>query len=303
MLRRLPINTALLVLLAAFRLTGQSIESLLPSQEELQGWKISEDPVVYVEDRLFELINGGADIYLEYGFARVISVHYLDPSQNNIQLEIYEMSDDAAAYGIFSITQQAAGWTKDFGTISSVSEDYISFWKSRYYINISWSSRQHIDPPLMAYLARLVAGKIGEAGNLPELMGFFNAANGETKTIYLKGRLGLSNFYYFDYRDIFQIREGLARAREGYYQIIFKYSDTETAVEITGSSKQSIANNKRFIDLENAFQGYSCKDNKGNLILVRQVESYLVVLVATDPEKMLAPVMDQISSEIEDLSK
>jgi hypothetical protein len=302
-LRRYSINIALLFFLAVFRLTGQDIESLLPAQVELQGWKISEGPAVYAEDQLFELINGGADIYLEYGFSRVVSVHYLDPSQNTIQLEIYEMSDDAAAYGIFSITQQAAAWTKDFGTISSFSEDYISFWKSRYYVNISWSSRQHIDQPLMAHLARLVAGKILETGEYPELISTFNADDGETKTLYLKGRLGLSNFYYFDYRDIFMISEGLARAREGYNELIFKYPDTETALEIAGSSKQSIANNKRFIDLANAFQGYSCKDNKGNRILVRQVENYLVVLVATDPEKMPAPEMDRISSEIENLTK
>jgi len=127
--------------------SGQALDSLLPAPVDIPGWKISQQPKAYSGDQLFELIDGGADIYLEYGFNQVVSVQYTDPSLNNIQVEIYEMLDDAAAYGIFSITQQMSSWSQEFGEISAVSDDYISFLKSRYYISISWSSRQRIDKP------------------------------------------------------------------------------------------------------------------------------------------------------------
>jgi hypothetical protein len=297
------VNIIVFLFFYALRMPGQDIGTLLPELEELPGWTISQEPQIYAGDQLFELIDGGADIYLEYGFAKVVSVQYKDPSQNNIQVEIYEMTDAPSAYGIFSITQQVAEWSSDYGTISAVNDDYISFWKSRYYVNLSWSSRQHIDKPLLVKIAGLVDGKIKETGNYPDLLKDFSSDDSGIKTIYLKGNLALSNFYYFDYKDVFQAAQGLAWAKEGYHMVIFFYPDPEKALEVMTSSKQGISNNKRFADVANTFQGYSCRDNKGNMILLRQVDNFIVVLVGLDPNISLASVMDQVSLKIESISR
>ena len=292
---------SVLCILLFFSSKGQGLESLLPSQEEITGWKISQQPQIYSGDQLFELIDGGADIYLEYGFQQVISVQYTDPSLNNISVEIYEMLDDAAAYGIFSISQQSSVWSKEFGDISAVNDDYISFRKSKYFISISWSSRQRIDKPLLSNLAEMISGKIREEGNDPDLLDELGYDDFGIKAVYLKGNLALSNFYYFDYKDIFQIREGIGWPMEGYHQIILKYSDESTAEEIAASSKLSISGNKRFTEVTNTFQGFSCKDNKGNEILLRQVKQYIVLLVRLDPEVTLPPKMDNVSIRLENL--
>lgn len=283
--------------------SGQVPDSLLPAPGEIPGWKISQQPKTYTGDQLFELIDGGADIYLEYGFLQVISVQYTDPSLNNIQVEIYEMSDDDAAYGIFSITQQMSVWSQEFGEISAVSDDYISFLKSRYYISISWSSRQRIEKPLLTRLANLIAEKIPGIGDKPELLRDFNDPEDNQKIIYLKGNLGLSNFYYFDYKDIFQMREGLAWPEEGFHRIILKYLDEKTSAGVAVAAKQSISNNKRYIDVTNTFQGFSCTDNKSNEIILRQVDNYIVLLVRLNPDISLAPEMDRVALQIENLSK
>lgn len=283
--------------------SGQVPESLLPTPGEIPGWKISQQPKTYTGDQLFELIDGGADIYLEYGFNQVVSVQYTDPSLNNIQVEIYEMSDDAAAYGIFSITQQMSVWSQEFGELCAVNDDYISFLKSRFYISISWSSRQRIDKPLLTRLANLIADKIPGIGERPDFLKEFSDPAINQKTIYLKGNLGLSNFYYFDYKDVFQIREGLAWPEEGFHRIILKYPDEKTSGEVILSARQSLANNKRYIDLTNTFQGFSCTDNKSNEIILRQVDNYIVVMVRLNPDISLAPEMDRIALQIENLSK
>jgi len=252
---------------------------------------------------LFELIDGGADIYMEYGFSQVITAEYIDPSQNKIQVEIYEMTDDPSAYGIFSISQQTAEWSEEYGNLSVVKDDYIFFWKSKYYINLSWSSRQYIDEPLLAKLAGLVDLKIQEAGEFPLLVKSFLVDKSGIKTIYLKGNIALSNFYYFDYKDIFRINQGIAWTPGGYQRIIIKYIDPAEAIEIMTSARQSISNNKRFTDVTMAFQGLSCRDNKGNQILIRQINEYIAVLVGLEENITLVPLMDKVSMEIESIAR
>jgi hypothetical protein len=284
-------------------LAGQNTEALMPSLSELDGWKFTSEPQVYIGDNLFSLIDGGADLYLEYGFTQVVSAQYADPSLNNIQVEIYEMTDASSAYGIFSITQQTLEWVKQFGKLSTVNQDYISFWKSKYYVILSWSSKQHLDEPKMARLANLIGQKIPDVGNYPDLLQAFQDDNISSKVIYLKGNLALSNFYYFDYKDVFKIQEALAYSLDNYKKIIIKYPDQEKAIETLSVSRQSMSNNKRFTDVATAFQGFSCRDNKGNLILIRQIKNYAVILVALDNSVSLETYMDEITRKIENIAR
>lgn len=280
-------------------IAGQGIEKLIPSLADLEGWKMTADPQVYIGDDLFDLIDGGADLYLEYGFDRVIAAHYADPSSNNILVEIYEMTDASSAYGIFSIAQQAVEWSNQYGYLSAVKEDYISFWKSKYYVILSWSSRQHLDQPLLAMLANMVGQNIPDEGTYPDLLQAFQATDPGKRVVFLKGNLALSNFYYFDYKDIFKIKEALACSQGSHNRIVVRYPDQQKALEILSSAKQNVLSNKRFTDVTMAFQGFSCRDNKGNLILIRQIENYIAILVALDSSISLVPFMDEVTQKIE----
>ena len=295
----LSICLFVMMIFGAQNLAGQEIEKLVPTLADLNGWKMTSEPEVFIGDNLFDLIDGGADLYLEYGFDRVISAHYADPSLNNIQVEIYEMIDASSAYGIFSITQQTLEWSNQYGNLSTVNQDYISFWKSKYYVILSWSSRQHLDEPLLAKLANMIGQKIPDEGNYPNLMQSFQEADPGKKVIYLKGNLALSNFYYFDYKDIFKIQEALAYALGDCNRIIIKYPDQSKAIEILANARQSMSNNKRFTDVATAFQGFSCLDNKGNHILIRQIKNYAVILVALDNSVSLESLIDEITQKIE----
>ncbi len=278
----------------------QDIGSLLPPLERLEQWRLEEKPSVYTGDDLFELINGGAEIYHEYGFVRVVSADYVDAAQTHIQLEIYEMSDASAAYGIFSLSQQSVEWKSEYGRVSASSKDYISFWKDRYYVLISWESRQHADAPQMSKLAAIVDQAIAEDPDPPELVRSFDAAAQAKRTVYLRGNLALSNFYYFDYKNIFEITEGIACTPGQHHRIVFRYDDELRAQGVLASARQMMSNNKRFSDIAITYQGFTCRDNKGNRIMIRQVGRFIAVLVALDPSVSLTPLMDEVMGKIED---
>ena len=261
-----------------------------------------DKPEIYEGDYLFDLINGGAELYYEYGFEKVLSVHYADPSNSNIQVEIYEMIDIASAYGIFSISQQTAEWFDQPGNLSAVSEDYISFWQNKYYVTLSWSSRQHEDQPMLYVLANEISQKMNKNGHYPDVVQLFQPDFAGKKAVYLKGNIALSNFYYLDYKDIFNIKDAVAGTQEEYHWIFINYTDQEKAQQTITEAKPAIEDNKRFSDLTMSFQGFTLKDNKGNTILVRQIENFIVILVSLNPDISLSPVIDQITQKIEAIS-
>lgn len=278
---------------------AENIIDLLPTQADLPDWKLESEPGVYVGDDLFLLINGGADIYHEYGFDKVVSANYTDPFQNRIQAEIYQMNEDEAAYGIFSLMQQSKEWSSNaFGLLSVTTSDYIAFWKSKYYVIFSWSSRQHIDKPMLEKIAAIVDGKISENGQYPALVNHFEPNGVQNRKVYIKGNLGLSNFYYFDYKNIFNFKEGLAYSTDQYHVILFKYPDAGSASDKLAGARQNISSNKRFSDVANAFQGFTCADNKGNFIQVRGENNFIIVIVRLDKDLVLAPVLEDVVKEV-----
>jgi hypothetical protein len=300
MLKRTIIRFALLLLvLQPGFILAEEITGLLPSLEKLPGWKFSQSPEVFKGDDLFELIDGGADIYFEYGFSQVVSADYIDPGQNIIQAEIYEMSDAPAAYGIFSLMQQSSAWTAEYGQLTVITPDYIAFWKDKYYVIVSWSSINDPKSKSMDVLAGMINQNISGTGNYPELISKLIVSDPGQKLVYLHGNLALSNFYYFDYKDIFEITDGAACTTGSHHQIVFRYSDSPKALAVLANAKQAMISNKRFTDISMIYQGYTCKDNKGNQVLVRQDDRYILVLVSLQPGTSLTPLMDEVVQKLE----
>jgi len=292
---------AFFLLIQAVFSIAQDISSLLPSMDKLNGWKFIRGPEVYPGDKLFDLIDGGADIYFEYGFIQVVSADYSDPAQNITQAEIYEMTDAPSAYGIFSLMQQSPVWTNAYGQLAVVTNDYIAYWKGKYYVIISWNSRRDASSRSMETLAGMINENIKETGDYPGLISTFHATEPGKRAVFIEGNLALSNFYYFDYKDIFEISEAIACTPENHHRIIFRYPDASRALLVFSSAKQAMIANKRFTDVSMVYQGFTCKDNKGNLILVKQEDRFIIVLVSLKPGTALTPLMDEVVQKIESL--
>lgn len=51
----------------------QGISSLGPTAKDLPEWETLGEPKYVIGDKLYQLIDGGADIYHEYGFKQAVS--------------------------------------------------------------------------------------------------------------------------------------------------------------------------------------------------------------------------------------
>ena len=81
---------------AAAQQAPRNLSNYLPASGEVNGWKLSDTPKNFRGDELFLMINGGADIYHEYGFRQVQTAEYVDAGGKSINLEIYEMESPAS---------------------------------------------------------------------------------------------------------------------------------------------------------------------------------------------------------------
>jgi hypothetical protein len=82
---------------------SQNVELIQISNADLDGIEINRS-TVYNENSLWGYINGGADLYLEYGFVEVL-VQDVKWENETFKIEAYRMVSPEAAFGIFSVSK------------------------------------------------------------------------------------------------------------------------------------------------------------------------------------------------------
>jgi hypothetical protein len=294
----------LLVLLLLLLATGafpqdKSLRILLPGPSTVKDWQQSRAPESYAGDQLFDLVDGGADLFFEYHFIRVVSAAYAEQNGNKIQVEIYEMDSDSSAFGIFSSIYNTSDVGKSLGLFSVVNDQYISFVKDRYYVNIAWILRTDARPEALMNFALEIDRRIPGPGRLPVIVNDLQAIPRRGIPVYFLGNIALSNVYYFDYKDPFDIEQGVAFKDENTLKIIFLYSRKETSTAVFSNVHDFVEGSKRFRDRGMIYQGFTCYDNKGNRIVFRLGEGFIAVVVALKPEVQLMPVLDEFVNSIE----
>lgn len=75
------------------------VRVLPPAADFAPGWGLGEKQV-FESGGLFDFIDGGAELFLEFGFRRVLVQRYVK-AESELTLEAYEMTDADAALGIY----------------------------------------------------------------------------------------------------------------------------------------------------------------------------------------------------------
>lgn len=258
--------------------------SIFPTSGEIPGWSRLEEPEEYPGDKLYDLIDGGADLYFEYGFRNAVSGQLVDERKNIVQLDIYEMDDDSAAFGIFSLTHHKSGPQMLEGMEIIEGSDFISFRKKNYFVNIAWISKQDKSLPGMEKIAAYIREKIAPSGKLPALVRQAAGKEEISQLAYFSGNISLSNLYYFDYKDIFRAIDGIHCLYQGSKMFIFRYGSADASSDAASAVMSSLMNSKKFADFGMVYQGFSFKDNKGNHLCCIHHDDFLVVQVSTSGE-------------------
>ncbi|MEA3479284.1 MAG: DUF6599 family protein [Bacteroidota bacterium] len=106
-MKKLSIISMILLLMQLNAYTqDEHLYKLLPEASDLDRVEMVGQPRIYTSEDLHEITPKVADLIIEYGFEKAIVADYKDDERGeSYHLEIFEMSDLYASYGIFTILQ------------------------------------------------------------------------------------------------------------------------------------------------------------------------------------------------------
>jgi hypothetical protein len=166
-IRTVLLGAALTVVLAAGAGALFAQTSLLPKDGDVGEWKLAAAPERYVKDSLFGYIDGGAELYLPYGFENVEVGHFTRTPGNparEIAIEIYRMASPLDAFGIFSV--QREGDEKESAALPRpnwILPGQAAFIKGSYFVTVQGVPA---DNERVEAMARLVSNRIDPNGDV-----------------------------------------------------------------------------------------------------------------------------------------
>jgi len=212
-----------LVFIISLSLGAQQKEFPQLNQEDLHSGVITKTEF-YIGEELWGLINGGADLYLEYGLDRTL-LQEINNNDNSYRVEVYGMTGLNEAFGIFSINKFNCVKTDTLVKFICITPYQLQATIGRFYFSISNQSGDRAAQKYSLRLFERLLYKI-ESKNfiVPEyfLQPQFEPYQNQIKLI--KGKLGLQNGfprwekYFADYNN-YEIVLLPIKAEEGFINI------------------------------------------------------------------------------------
>jgi hypothetical protein len=145
--------------------------ALLPDSNEVAGWTRGEARF-FVEENLYDLINGAMENFMIYGFQRVVTVDYDNPDYpEQIVVELYHMADPRNAFGVYASERNPRATFMQIGAEGYVGGMALNFWSGNYYVKmVTFQDSEELEQAMVA-LAEAISRKIGAttANAIPEL--------------------------------------------------------------------------------------------------------------------------------------
>lgn len=124
-------------------------------------------PTFYNPDGLYQYIDGGADIYLLYGFKNLLHQDFKSGAAE-LTVDIYEMDKNEDAFGIYAAERSPAYKFIAIGVEGYRDKGVLNFLQDHYYVKLSGSGANA--DGLLDQFARLLSGRIGGTRTLPALL-------------------------------------------------------------------------------------------------------------------------------------
>ncbi len=152
---------------------GVKIGDLAPT--EINGWKADGKDGEYNRTNLYDYIDGGAEVYLAYGYKAAFARRFTKPEQPAITADIFDMGTSEDAYGLFSFERE--GKSVRIGQDSEYAGGFLRFWKGTYFVSILADKESPESKEAVMGLGKAIADKINDAGTRPKMLEFLPQSN------------------------------------------------------------------------------------------------------------------------------
>jgi len=281
----------------------EDLLTFLPRSNEAEGWLKERAVLRYRGEDLFEYINGGAEIYYEYGFKEVVIQDY-KKNAHSLSVEIFEMIDPQSAYGMYSFKRSPEGNPLDTEAEGRLEGYYLNLWKGRYLITITGFDEEQETVNGLIAAAKAVESKI-KADNIarPALLDRLPQQELiEESEKYFKGNLGLFNSYAFSRQDIFGLSEGVKGSyKKGYdVYILSQKKDLQPPLRFE-QAKDFFRKEKKFKNFASIDGSFSVSDDKNLVIYVESSGDAVIIVLGAQNASMAADIAKVLKVSIEEL--
>ncbi|MFZ2053567.1 MAG: DUF6599 family protein [Candidatus Aminicenantales bacterium] len=278
------------------------LQAFLPESEELRNWTEDGEPQNFSGEDLFTYIDGGAEIYFEYGFRRVIVQDYRTDAGSRVSLEIFEMDSPDSAYGIYTFKRSQRGEPVSLGDECQLADYYLNLRKGPYLVTITGLDPAADANKALLLLARAIEPKMGPSTRPPSLVSRLPVEGLETQSIkYFKGPLALYNSYPFFREDVFAFQAGVkGEYAPGYSLYIFEYPDVPSARLRFEEAAKSFEQSERYKGFAERQGVYQLKDDRDNWIFATAKGRYVLLLVDSEDEASAKRIFLLVNENLSD---
>jgi len=278
--------------------TYHTLEMLLPPADVDGEWQVIGPAECAEGQDLFLLINGGAEIYHEYGFIKAIYQTYIAENGKSINLEIYEMSEPSSAYGMYTFKSGHKGKTVALGCQGVLESYYLNFWADKYLITVVGMDSSDMVLKGIFNMAHYISDRLTCQVSPPALTRLIPGEdlmrNGIT---YIKGNLGLFNQYLFDRKNIFGLREGVIGKYSDHTLMLFQYPSEEEALRWYLNAKEKLKSSATFTDFIDQKNQFEMKGDHSEKVIVKHYRRWILIAIG-DERAITDSDLDQIQKNL-----
>ena len=176
--------------------------AFLPSS--FDGWTPMRADRNFSGEELYDYIDGGAELFLSFGFKTVYNRIYAAEDQPDIFVDIFEMNTSFDSYGVF--TQSREKNENQFGQESEYTEGAVLFWKDNYYVSIISSIETKESNTAIFKLAQIIDSAIPKTGFKPDIVKLLPVENLIPESIkYFRHHHWQNAYQFISFENIFDI--------------------------------------------------------------------------------------------------
>ncbi len=210
------------------------------------GWTKADPPGIYTPKTLSDYIDGGAELFLSYGFRGALSLKYQDAAGNEITIDIFDMGTSADAFGVFAHSRETID--DRVGQGCEYASGLLTFWKDRYYASILAYPETAEKRDLVLKLGRTIADAIKREGPLPPIISLLPAGNLLPETVhYFHHYIWLNSFLFVSNENVLNIGDDTPAALGKYRQsgtafflLLVRYPDAARAKAAAEQFRQKL---------------------------------------------------------------
>jgi len=154
---------------------SQELVSLFQKGDQILDFRKIEGPTYYSPENLFDYINGGAELFLAYGFLELLVVELAEDRDraDRATLEIYNMGTLGNAFGVFKTEAGNKVYRLPGGSEGRLENGFLQFYKGKFYVKVFLSPQPQADPRVVEEIGKTIEARIKGSFSQPAFFALF----------------------------------------------------------------------------------------------------------------------------------